>query len=597
MKPDDRAEALAPALLFVFALFVYTRALSWGLPAGDETWAADALKPSAPLAVAYNNFLANGFNSGWFWFKYPPFHAFVLCAVYAPYLLWLWLTGGLAGLESDYPFGLSDPVTSLSTLALLGRATTAAMGAGSVVLVYHCVVRSFDRTAALAAALVTTMAYPMVFYSQTTNVEVPYLFWMLLALLSAIRVVEGDERLRWWLGLGLGAALSVSTKELAAGGLVGLPLAMVATSMAAGRPVQSWLRGGLVAAAAFALALALASNALFNPLGFAQRIGFLTQTLPREIALQYAPYYFPIALGGSRGLGVEMAQLSLAASRLTTSLGLPTLLLSVAGWLVVLRRRPAWALVAAAMAAGYYVISVRAMLSLSLRYLLPLTVLFAMTAGIAVAELAREGRGRPLRLAVAALAALYVFAYGWDVNRMMTQDGRYAAERWLAGQHRTVAGDDGRATAPDVEIYQNRTYLPRFPEGWTVNEVAFEERGAEAFLRRRPDLVVLSSSGKSGITVRYKQDWQDDSGDQSAAMRGYSPAQRSITGEVMNFSRDENVDFLARLRDGSLGYVEAARFVVEPWIDRPRIQSLNPEIRIYRRSPATPATPSEAAAN
>ncbi|MFN2427471.1 MAG: ArnT family glycosyltransferase [Candidatus Binatia bacterium] len=564
---------LAPSLAFLFALFVYTRALGWGLPSGDETWAADAVRPSAPLAVAYHNFLGHGWNSGWFWFKYPPFHAFVLCALYAPYLLWLWMTGGLDGFSSDYPFGLDDPVTSLSALALIGRAASAMMGAGCVLVVYWCLVRSFGRTAALCAAFLTTLAYPMVFYSQTTNVEVPYLFWILVALLGAVRIVEGDSRARWWIALGIGAALSVSTKELAAGAIIGLPIAIVGTSLAARRPVRLWIRGGVIAGASFALAMAVANNVFYNPLGFAQRIGFLTQTLPREIALQYAPYYFPIDLGGSRGAGVEMAQLSIAATRLAASLGWTTIVLSAAGWILALRRRPAWALLLLAAATGYYLVSVRAMLSLSLRYLLPLTVLACMVAGVALAELVRDGRARPLRIVVAVLACLYVFAYGWDVNRMMTGDGRHAAEAWLAG----VAAD-----SPRVEIYQNRTYLPRFPEGIAVSEVAFEDRGVDQFLARRPDLVLLSSSGLSGITVRYKQDWQDD----TAVAEGYSPAQRSVRGEVMNFSRDANKEFLERLGGGELGYEEAARFVVEPWIERPLIQSLNPEIVIYRRSAA-----------
>lgn len=552
---------------------MYTRALGWGLPAGDETWAADAVRPSAPLAVAYQNF-ARGWNSGWFWFKYPPFHAFLLSALYAPYLAWLWLTGGLTGFASDYPFGLADPIGSLSVLALIGRAASAAMGAGSVLVVYACVVRSFGRAAALGAAFVTTMAYPMVFYSQTTNVEVPYLFWMLVALLGAVRLVEGETAARWWIALGVGAALSVSTKELAAGGFVAVPVAIIGASLARRRPVLEWIRGGLVAAVAFAAAMVVANNVLFNPLGFLQRVGFLTQTLPREVALQYAPYYFPIDLGGSRGASVELAQLSVAMTRLVASLSWPTMVLAAAGWLLALWRRPAWALLLLAAALGYYAVSVRAMLSLSLRYLLPLTVFFCIAAGIALGALTRSGTARVPRIALAAGFVAWIFAYGWDVNRMMTGDGRYGAERWLE-----ELASRGPAS---VEIYQNRTYLPHFPEGLTVSDVDYELRDVESFAARRPDLVVLSSSGISGITVRYKQDWQDD----AEIADGYSPAQRSASGQVMNYERDANVEFLERLRSGTLGYERTATFVVQAWIERPLIQSLNPEIEIYRRTDA-----------
>ncbi len=596
----DPAAIAAPALVFLFALFTYTRALGWGLPSGDETWAGDALRPSAPLAVAYHSFAGHGWNSGWFWFKYPPFHAYLLCALYAPYLAWLWLTGGIHGFASDYPFGMKDPVASLSMLALIGRAASAVMGAGSVVAAYQCVVRSFGRAAACAAAFVVTLTYPMVFYSQTTNVEVPYLFWMMLALLAAVRIVERNPhadfherspqadlserdaragidqggRTRWWILLGIGAALAISTKELVAGAFVGLPFVLIGVSIAEHRPVMSWIRGGLIASASFAVAMAIANNALYNPLGFAQRLGFLTQTLPREIALKYAPYYFPIDLGGSRGLEVELAQLRLAVERIVTSLGAPTLVLSLGGWILALRRRPAWTLLLAAMLLGYYFVSVRAMLSLSIRYLLPIAVLSAMTAGIALIELAGDPRRQPVRTLVAALFAVYVFAYGWDINRMMTGDGRYAAEAWLSA----VAKD-----APSVEIYQSRTYLPRFPEGLDVREVPFDERTTEAFAARRPDLVVISSSGIAGVTVRYKEDWQQD----AAADEGYTPSKIGATGDAMTFTRDANVRFLDELRAGRLGYTEAARYGVKPWIPRPLIQSLNPEITIYTRNAAT----------
>jgi len=52
---------------------------------------------------------------------------------------------------------------------------------------------------------------------------------------------------------------------------------------------------------------------------------------------------------------------------------------------------------------------------------------------------------------------------------------------------------------------------------------------------------------------------------------------------VMSYQRRANAEFLSALADGSLGYREAARFSVEPWIPRTLIQSLNPEILIYRR--------------
>lgn len=562
-----------PAALFLLALVVYSPGLGWGLPGGDETWAADAIRPTAPLAVVYRNFLDAGWNSGWFWFKYPPFHPVLLTAVYLPYLAWLWFVGGLEGFRSDYPFGLADPESALAMLALLGRCVSAWMGAGCVVLAYLCVAPDFGRRAAAATAFTVGLSYPMVFYSQTTNVEVPYLFWTMVALLAAIRLVDGWVAPHWWALLGIGAALAVSTKELAAGAFVGMPIAIVASMANARVAPRRWIVGGLIAAACCAAALALANLAWFNPLGFWRRIGFLTQSLPEEIVLQYAPYYFPIDLGAARGSAAELGQLRLAAARVAESLGWPTLAAAAAGAVVAARRRPRVAAVLAATALAYYLVSVRAMLSLSVRYVLPLTVVASIAAGIALAELVRPGRLRGLRIVVAGLLAAYVFAYGWDVNRMFSGDGRYGAEAWL------------EANAPAgarIEIYQNRTYLPRFSSRVNVVEVPFDERDADSFRTRRPDFVVLSSAGLSGVTVRYKQDWQEE----SEVADGFSPAKTSATGVVMSYRKDANAAFLEDLLAEKLGYREAARFVVEPWIERPLIQSLNPEIRIFARDRA-----------
>lgn len=576
---QDRASLLAPLLVYTGSLVLFVQALDWGLPGGDETWAADAIRPSAPLAVVYHNFLAHGWNSGWFWFKYPPFHAFLLTAAYLPYLSYAWLTGALHGFSSEYPFGFSNPELALAWLAWIGRLVSALMGAGVVTLAYGCVVRSFGRVSAVGAAVATAFCYPMVFYSQTTNVEVPYLFWMMVALLASIRLLEeprrqdGDSRTSWWILLGLGAALSLSTKELSAGIFVGLPPAMIAVFLVQRRPASTWLRGGIIAALVFVAAMAVANNVFFNASGFLHRVGFLTQTLPPEVALKYAPYYFPIELGTGRSAAAELAQLRLAGVRVLESLGWPAAALSLAGIVLALRARPAWAVILLSSALTCYLVSVRAMLSLSLRYVMPLTLVATLFAGICLGALLQSGPGSWWRRPLAVCFLAYLFAWGWDVNRMLQGDGRYAAERWIAAE----AGSGAR-----VEVYQNRSYLPRFPAGVQVDNVDFQQRSIEEFRKRNPDLVVLSSAGLSGVSVQYKQDWHES----GEAEQGFVEGKKSASGVVMTYQRQANIEFLNALGSGSLGYGEVARFRVQPWIPRTLIQSLNPEIVIYRRTSA-----------
>ncbi len=562
---------MLPAALFAFSLFVNAYSLGWGLPNGNDTWAADSIRPGAPLAILYRVLVADGWNSGWFWFKYPLGHVFILGAVYAPYIAWLKLSGGLGAPTAEYPHGFVDPEAVMTMLALLGRSTSAVMGAGAVVLVYLCFVRSLGRLAAASAALATTLCYPMVYYAHTTNVEVPYVFWMLAALLGAIRLAEGDERRRWWVLLGIGAAASVATKEIVAGVFVGLAPALAVALWTRDRDLTKIVRGGFFAGLSFAAILLLASNALMNPSGFLNRLGFLTQTLDPEVALRYAPYYFPIELRSARDFSVEWTQFLTAARRILESVGGPIVAMAAAGLVIAARQAPRTALLLAAAGLGFYLVGVRAMLSLSLRYVLPLAVFASMLAGISLAALAQAGRRAMFRRPFAAAAVAFMMLYGWDVNRMFAGDGRYAAERWIVENVKEGA---------TIEVYQRPTYLPRIPGSYVVRNIDFAERDVDSFQQRRPDYVVLSSAGISGVSVEYKEDWASD----DVAPEDYEPSQIGPGGEVMNYARRGNTDFLDRLTAGSLGYVEAARFHVNPWIDRPLIQSLNPEIKIYKRA-------------
>ncbi len=211
--------------LFAVALAVDLTGICWGLPAANQTWAADAIRPAAPLSVVWR-LLHEPWNSGWFWFKYPLGHVLIVAAAYAPYIGWLWLSGQLTHPVPEYPFGLADPVAAMSALALIGRLVTAVMAAASVVVAREIVRPVAGRRGSMVAALCVAFVYPLVFYAHTTNVEVPYLFWMLLALLGAVRIGLGDDRRRWWVVLGVGAAMSFSTKEIGAGAFAGMALAL-----------------------------------------------------------------------------------------------------------------------------------------------------------------------------------------------------------------------------------------------------------------------------------------------------------------------------------------------------------------------------------
>jgi hypothetical protein len=564
-----------PVVLFLTSLAIFLFGNSWGLPNGNTTWANDAIAPGAPLSILYRSFIADEWNSGWFWFKYPLGHVLVLGAAYVPYMIWLVVVGGLDNPTSAYPYGMEDPEGTLAALAIIGRSVSALMGSGSVVVIYAIVRHAFGRSAGIAAGMTTALCYPFVYYCHTTNVEVPYIFWLLLAFMGAARLVEGSLERRWWLLLGAGAAMSVATKELGAGFFLALPPIIIIAALVRGASLGELIRGGLMAAATAVAVLLVANLAFLNPTGFANRVGFLTHLLPAEVALQYAPYYFPISLGGGRELAAELAQLELAGNRILTSVGLPTVVLAIIGVFIGLVRRPWWSILTLAACIAFYMMGIRAMLSLSIRYVLPAAIIVCIFAGIAIGTLIDSRRLKPIGLLIGAAFSFYLFAYGWDVNRMLSGDARYDAEAWLAAE-----ATDGQV----IEVYQRATYLPRPPDGITMVRIDFDKRSVRELHRRRPDFVLLSSAGLSGVTVEYKKDWQDSD---AYAEADWIPSQRATDGTIMNYHRRENLELLDGLRSGSIGYHKAAEFALEPWIDRPLIQSLNPKISIYARSIST----------
>jgi hypothetical protein len=223
-----------------------------------------------------------------------------------------------------------------------------------------------------------------------------------------------------------------------------------------------------------------------------------------------------------------------------------------------------------ASSAGFYFVGVKAMLSLSMRYVLPLSVLGSAAAGIALGHLLEARRWKAARLSLVAASIAFICVYGIDVTHLMLKDARYRAESWLAGH--TNSGTS-------IETYQRDTYLPRFQNSGHIEAVSFSDRNSAAFMERRPQYVVLSSAGMAGITVKYKTDWQAD----AVEAKEWIPAQTSVTGKVMNYHNRRNLAFLEDLRSGRLGYVEAARFNTDPWIKRPILKSLNPEIVVYER--------------
>jgi hypothetical protein len=186
-----------------------------------------------------------------------------------------------------------------------------------------------------------------------------------------------------------------------------------------------------------------------------------------------------------------------------------------------------------------------------IRYVLPLSTLLAIGAGIVFADFWR--RGGPWR---APAAALVVFGRGWsgEVLVMLSAASRYHAEEWMAPR---------LARGETVVVYQSWTYLPRWSRTPAVHKPDFDSISIEGAQERAPDYIVISSKGKEGMTMYPNPDWRD--------------------GRGMMLEREPNRRFLDALESGRLGYSPVAAFERRRLFERELITSLDPSITVYAR--------------
>jgi hypothetical protein len=158
--------------LVLASLVLYGSGLSWGIPHAtapdrDNSWGVDDGTPLEPLAEMHNIVAPSPDRN----LGYPLMHPFMVSAAYAPYLAYLWATGGLATVSGVYPYGLTDPVRALAVLSLIAHALSTVLGAGLVLAVYLAGRRLWDRPTGVVAALFAMTSFPMFYYTRTGNVD------------------------------------------------------------------------------------------------------------------------------------------------------------------------------------------------------------------------------------------------------------------------------------------------------------------------------------------------------------------------------------------------------------------------------------------
>jgi hypothetical protein len=549
------------------ALLVRLVGFTWGMPASDG-WDDDGVAP--------RDFLVGTLETFWpgHHYTYPPLHLILLSLASAP----VWITALLRAPAFDPATVIHTfiRVPTMTAMAEIARAVSVGLSLGLLwnIAAIARLLRGSARAGAWAAAA-CGLNVVLTYYSQTTNLDLPYLFWSVLSLRWLVHAVveRAPASMR---RVVIFAALAVATKDQAyALFLFGVPLTLAAW-LILDRDARA-LALGLARETAIGLAIGLPAllvidGAVTNPSGFRERVRFLLGTASQDFA------YYPPTLSG-RLLAARDSLLSFDQFYPAFFAALALL------GLVVACRAPDRARRAAGLAPLFLALSFTIAFDMSARrsehrFVLPQMVLFGLYAGLALDALHARlwPRYRVAFVAVVAPCLAYALFRCVAVDAAMLLDPRYDAERWM-NEH-VQPGDR-------LEIYGSNVELPRLPadamaervdrtplEGRNpilgVTEVEAPFSDVEA---RRPRFIVMSGFWVGRYLI--EPGWVAPTG------RVLSPGQERLEGDL-----DSRAYFHA-LRDERLHYrlAHVSRWTSTFWPLVDIHASLSLEVWLFERKP------------
>jgi len=553
-----------PAWLAIAAFLLYVPAVGWGRPQATDAesaraWGVDDETPLGPLAQVHNMIEPKAFQN----LGYPLMHSLLIVGAYAPYLGVLWARGGFANPRADYPYGFRYPAATLRRLKVIASLVSVVLAVGIVVATWYGTKALVDSITALVAAGLTTVSFPMFYYSRTGNVDVPMMFFVAVALAAFARCLSERDgfTVRRALALGIGVGAAVATKEPAAAAFLGVPVVLLARHWRVRGRGGGWKTGGfwrppLVALASCVLMFGIGSGWFLDPPRFYAHLAFIGERVGSAAtgSVEFVRTY-PMTMAGHLALTGRL--LGLLADAMTG----PGVALALVGMVLAWRRRSpvGWMVVPAATYYAVLFLSARiGMLRYMMPVALPLTVLTAFALTRLAAAPVRVVRAGAVVLGAGMLAVGLL--RGADLTWAMLHDSRYAAGEWLASTLRP--GDR-------IEYFGSRQKLPDVPAGVQVS-LATPYRGAirDAGGPEGPPSVAehLAAHGAGYLIVMP---------DHSSPPQ----AEHSATCPVSVYRR---------LLDGSLGYELAETFHhprLFPWLPRPELDYpvVNPPIRVFHR--------------
>jgi len=439
--------------LISLSLFLNLYAITWGLPNIDD-WASLSLAPVKPLSFAKHLL----YREPWL-YHYPPFHFIILALAYAPYITYLFISGGIASPVDAYPYGLTHPLQSLTILTLISRGVSVAMGVGIVVAHYYAMKKFYDRRAAFWAGFFIATSFPIIFYAHIANVDVPQLFWFSLAVYAYVSLLQTPNT-KYYLLLGAFTAFSFTTKDSIYAIFIGIAavsliLPLLEQFQSTKSVISSFKKAfdpkivyGLIAFTIFLLLI-------FNPISNWEGLMFhINRHSLRSVRGSWVIRDAPSKLFGHLELIYHYLEFMVQSNGL---LVFCFLVLGVVYGLIV---SPKKALILMIPILTYYIFFLRIHGTYHLRYMLPIYLLLIWFAAKLCGDLwAGSTKFKILIRPLLGLVFVSSLVYGFSVDFLYANDCRYRAEAWI----RTALEEDALILAIEPEYS-----LPRIPLKMTV---------------------------------------------------------------------------------------------------------------------------------
>jgi len=410
----DKARPFPKLLWFILVLsfILNITAINWGLPSpGSRGWAADEVTPVSVL-----DGIESRFSNGWY-SRYPPLHFYILSAFYLPVY-------SLDALKTIHVSNLSRNTVYF----IIGRLISVFMGTLIVFVVYLCGCEITDKKSAPFASLITALTPPFLYYSKTSNLDVPYIFWFILAVYFFIRILKYHHTSDYILFAGTGV-FSICTKDQAYALLILTPFIIVLSLYGYYKSrgqknalVKSFINQKTISALVVGTFLFIGiHNWIFNFQGFKRHVSLITGPAMGE-------RFFSNDAAGLTGMFLQTLK------HLKFILGWPVLLICILGFLYALSKKNKypyvfWLLIPMV---TYYFTFLFVIGQNSVRHLIPVYILLSFFGALGISYfLYSTRRFRIIKSLLVGILFVNAALYSFSVDVTMLNDSRYYAEQWM----------------------------------------------------------------------------------------------------------------------------------------------------------------------